>query len=268
MVKNTAYEFILFEQQNHVAWITLNRPDVLNAMHPPMSHELRDAWKRVRDDDTIWMAVLTGSGERAFSAGSDLKWRAAQGEKVRQHNRGEVKDNEPLGFQRGKDCWKPLLASVNGYAVGGGLELVLGCDIVIAAANAQFGLPEVKRGLMADGAGIHRLMRRVPHNVAMGMVLTGQFIGAAQAQSVGLVNEVVPLDELRSTTERWVEQIMACAPLSLQASKEAALRGLELPLWQAVGQTFPSAEQLYDSEDFIAGSKAFAAKRKPQWTGR
>ncbi|SVC68262.1 uncharacterized protein METZ01_LOCUS321116, partial [marine metagenome] len=173
-----------------------------------------------------------------------------------------------LGFQRGRDCWKPLLAAVHGYAVGGGLELVLGCDIVLAADNAQFGLPEVRRGLLADGAGIHRLMRRVPYSVAMGMVLTGQFIGAEEAHRVGLVNEVTSGEELRAATERWVEQIMECAPLSLRASKEAALRGLELPLWEAVGQSFPMAEKLYASEDFIAGPEAFAEKRKPEWKGK
>jgi enoyl-CoA hydratase/carnithine racemase len=148
------------------------------------------------------------------------------------------------------------------------LELVLGCDIVLAADNAQFGLPEVRRGLMADGAGIHRLVRRVPYSVAMSMVLTGQFIDAAEAHRVGLVNEVTTVDQLRTATERWVEQMMECAPLSLRASKEAALRGLELPLWEAVGQTYPSADMLYASEDFIAGPKAFAEKKKPEWKGK
>jgi enoyl-CoA hydratase/carnithine racemase len=262
------YQYILFEERNHVAWITLNRPEVLNAMHPPMASELRSAWQRVRDDDDIWMAVLTGSGERAFSAGSDLKWRAEQGEDARAHNRNEVSDSEALGFQRGRDCWKPLVTAVNGYAVGGGLELVLGCDIVLAADNAQFGLPEVRRGLMADGAGIHRLVRRVPYSVAMSMVLTGQFIDAAEAHRVGLVNEITAVGQLRAATERWVEQMMECAPLSLRASKEAALRGLELPLWEAVGQTYPSADMLYASEDFIAGPKAFAEKKKPEWKGK
>lgn len=262
------YEFIVFEVRERVAWITLNRPEVLNAMHPPMAAELRDAWKRVRDDDEIWMGVLTGSGERAFSAGSDLKWRSEQGEDARAHNRGEVADGEALGFQRGRDCWKPLLAAVNGYAVGGGFELVLGCDIVVAAEHARFGLPEVRRGLMADGAGIHRLMRRVPYAAAMAMVLSGQFVEAPEALRIGLINEVVPAAELRAAAERWVAHIMECAPLSLRASKEAALRGLDMPLSDAVGRVFPEAEKLYESADFIEGPLAFSQKRPPDWKGR
>ena len=264
----TEYEFVLFAKENHVAWITLNRPEVLNAMHPPMAAELCEVWKRVRDDEEIWMAVLTGSGQRAFSAGSDLKWRSEQGEEIRAFNRASVLDAEALGFQRGTDCWKPLLAAVNGYAVGGGFELVLGCDLVVAAEHAQFGLPEARRGLMADGSGIHRLVRRVPYSAAMGMILSGRFIDAAEAQRIGLVNEVVPPEELRTATERWVAEIMECAPLSLQASKEAALRGLELPLSEAVGKTFPMADKLYAAEDFLEGPRAFAAKRKPKWKGR
>jgi len=261
------YEFIYFEVRDRVAWITLNRPEVLNAMNPPMVAELCDAWKRVRDEDDIWMGVLTGSGERAFSAGSDLKWRSEQGEDARVHNRREVDDQSRVGFQRGSDCWKPFIAVVNGYAVGGGLELVLGCDLVIAAEHAQFGLPEVRRGLMADGAGIHRLMRRVPHSVAMAMVLSGQFIDAQEAWRVGLVNEVVPMSALEEAVERWVGQVMACAPLSLQASKEAALRGLDLPINEAIGRVFPEAERLYSSEDFIEGPLAFSEKRTPEWKG-
>ena len=261
------YEFILFEERDHAAWITLNRPEVLNAMHPPMAEELCDAWQRVRDDDNIWLGVLTGSGERAFSAGADLKWRAEAGEAVREHNRSEA-TGAARGFQRGRDCWKPLIAAVNGYAVGGGLELVLGCDIVLATEGSQFGLPEAKRGLLADGGGIHKLVRRVPWSVAMGMVLTGEFISAAEAHRVGLVNEVVSPDQLQEATERWVTAISACAPLAVQAAKEAAVQGSEMGVWEAVNTVFAGAERMYESEDFVEGAKGFAEKREVVWKGR
>ena len=260
------YEFIRYEQRDHVATVTLNRPEVLNAIHPPMAEELADAWERVRDDDSVWVGVLTGSGTRAFCAGADLKWRAEAGEAVRSHNRAEA-SGAARGFQRGRDCYKPLLAVVNGYAVGGGLELVLGCDLVVAAEHAQLGLPEARRGLLADAGGIHKLVRRLPWSAAMQLILTGELISAEEARRIGLVNQVVPAEGLQAAAEQWVEAILACAPLSLQAGKEAAVRGLELPLWEAVNTRFPLAERMYESEDFIEGPKAFAEKRKPVWKG-
>ena len=261
------YEFIRYEQRDHVATVTLNRPEVLNAIHPPMAEELADAWERIRDDDSVWVGVLTGSGDRAFCAGADLKWRAEAGEAVRSHNRAEA-SGAARGFQRGRDCYKPLLAVVNGYAVGGGLELVLGCDLVVAAEHAQLGLPEARRGLLADAGGIHKLVRRLPWSAAMQLILTGELISAEEARRIGLVNQVVPAEGLQAATEQWVEAILACAPLALQAGKEAAVRGLELPLWEAVNTRFPLAERMYESEDFIEGPKAFAEKRKPVWKGK
>ena len=261
------YEFIRYEQRDHVATVTLNRPEVLNAIHPPMAEELADAWERIRDDDSVWVGVLTGSGTRAFCAGADLKWRAEAGEAARSHNRAEA-SGVARGFQRGRDCYKPLLAVVNGYAVGGGLELILGCDLVVAAEHAQLGLPEARRGLLADAGGIHKLVRRLPWSAAMQLILTGELISAEEARRIGLVNQVVPAGDLQAAAEQWVEAILACAPLSLQAGKEAAVRGLELPLWEAVNTRFPLAERMYESEDFIEGPKAFAEKRKPVWKGK
>lgn len=261
------YEFIRYEQRDHVATVTLNRPEVLNAIHPPMAEELADAWERIRDDDSVWVGVLTGSGTRAFCAGSDLKWRAEAGEAARRHNRAEA-SGAARGFQRGRDCYKPLLAVVNGYAVGGGLELVLGCDLVVAAEHAQLGLPEARRGLLADAGGIHKLVRRLPWSAAMQLILTGELISAEEARRIGLVNQVVPAEGLQAAAEQWVEAILACAPLALQAGKEAAVRGLELPLWEAVNTRFPLAERVYESEDFVEGPKAFTEKRKPVWKGK
>ncbi len=261
------YEFIRYEQRDHVVTVTLNRPEVLNAIHPPMAEELADAWERIRDDDSVWVGVLTGSGDRAFCAGADLKWRAEAGEAARSHNRAEA-SGAARGFQRGRDCYKPLLAVVNGYAVGGGLELVLGCDLVVAAEHAQLGLPEARRGLLADAGGIHKLVRRLPWSAAMQLILTGELISAEDARRIGLVNQVVPTEGLQAAAEQWVEAILACAPLALQAGKEAAVQGLELPLWEAVNTRFPLAERMYESEDFIEGPQAFAEKRKPVWKGK
>ena len=262
------YEVLRFEIDDRVAWITMDRPEVLNAIHPPMQAELDDAWLRVRDNDDIRLVVITGAGERAFSAGSDLKWRAAQGdEEIREHSRRGVEEAAAIGFQRGDDCYKPLVAAINGYAVGGGLEVALGCDILIAAEHAQLGLPEPRRGLMADAGGIHRLTRRVPWHAGLAMLLTGRLVEAAQAAAIGLVNEVVRGDELRATVEDWVAQIRACWPLSLRATKEAAIRGRELPLAEAMASSFAGAQRLRASADFVEGPRAFADKREPVWRG-
>ena len=262
------FEFLIFEVEDHVAWITMNRPESLNAIHPPMQAELDHAWLRIRDDEQIWAAVVTGAGDRAFSAGSDLKWRAAQSDDdIRAHSRAGVQEAQAVGFQRGDDCWKPLVAMINGYAVGGGLEVALGCDILIAADTAQLGLPEARRGLMADAGGIHRLTRRVPWHAALGMLLTGRLLRADEALRIGLLNEVVPAADLRQTTDSWVREIRSCGPLSLRASKEAAVRGGGMPLAQAMMADFPQAEALRASADFVEGPRAFAAKRPPVWRG-
>jgi enoyl-CoA hydratase/carnithine racemase len=259
------YEFILYEKKGRLAYITINRPDRLNALHPPANEELHRAFCDFRDDPEVWVAIVTGAGERAFCAGNDLKYTAEHG---RVGGISAV-DRAPFGGNTSNfACWKPIIAAVNGFALGGGLELALACDIIIAAEHAELGLPEPRVGLVAGAGGVHRLPRQVPLKVAMGMMLTARRITAQEAYRIGLVNEIVPLAELMPTAERWASEILECAPLSIRASKQMAMSGLGWPLETAMNHIYSEFEKARASQDFIEGPKAFAEKRKPRWTGK
>src|SRR5437867_6673949 len=216
-------EFVRYEKRDHVAVVTINRPEVMNALHPPANEELSRVWDDVAADPDVRVAILTGAGDRAFSAGNDLKWTA-------QHGVPRMPKGGFGGLVARDDLWKPLIAAVNGVALGGGLEIALACDIIVAAETARLGLPEPRVGLMAAAGGVHRLPRHVPLKLAMGMILTGRHITAAEGARIGLVNEVVAPGVLRAAAERWAREILECAPLSVQASKQAALEGLGKPL--------------------------------------
>ena len=252
------FEFVRYEKRDRIAYVTINRPEVLNALHPPANDELSAVWDDFAADGDAWVGILTGAGERAFSAGNDLKWTAEHG--VPRMPKGGF-----AGLVARDDVWKPLIAAVNGVALGGGLEIALACDVIIAAEHAKFGLPEPRVGLMAAAGGVHRLPRSVPLRIALGWMLTGRHVPAAEAARWGLVNEVVPAKDLLPTAERWAREILECSPTAVQATKQAALQGLGHPILEAMTSPYPLVSKLFSSKDVVEGPLAFAQKRKPRW---
>ena len=262
-----AYEFVYVEKREHLTVVTINRPEVMNALHPPACRELDEAFIDFSEDPDAWVAIITGAGEKAFSAGNDLKWQASHGGDAVRKGLDSLKGGFG-GITRRFDCFKPIVGAINGLALGGGFEIVLACDIVVVADNASFGLPEPRVGLIAGAGGVHRLPRYAPSCLAMGLILTGRHISAQEAYRMGLVNEIVPQEKLMATAERWVDEILACSPLAVRAAKEAALEGLGLPLKEAIRKSYHGVAAMLQSEDYVEGPKAFAEKRKPQWKGR
>jgi enoyl-CoA hydratase/carnithine racemase len=261
-----SYRFATYVKRGRIAYVTINRPEVMNALHLEAHLELKDIWEDFRDDPEVWVAILTGAGERAFSAGNDLK---ATAERTAAGTDVQGSERPPFGrITRDFDCPKPLIAAVNGVAVGGGLEMALACDVIVAADHARLGLPEPRVGLFAGAGGIHRLARQVPFHLAMGLLLTGKLIQADEAYRIGLVNEVVPLPELMAAAERWALEILECSPSSVRLTKEAVFAGLNVPVDEAIAGDAGRVERLLASADFVEGPRAFAEKRKPQWTGR
>ncbi len=261
--------FCRYEKKDHVAYVTITRPEVMNALHAAANLELNECWDDFAADDEMWVGVLTGEGDRAFSAGNDLKYTA-------ELSRMKPEDRPLQGWPKGGfggltgrfDLFKPIVARVNGFALGGGLEMALACDLIVAAEHAELGLPEPRRGLIAGALGVHRLPRQIPLKTAMGFMLTGRHIPAPRAYELGLVNEVVPLAGLDEAVARWVADIVRCAPLSVRATKEAALRGLALPLDDVGNARFEWEMKRRSSADAVEGPRAFAEKRAPNWTGQ
>jgi crotonobetainyl-CoA hydratase len=258
------YQFVRYQTDGRVVRITINRPEVMNALHPPAVAELNHAFEAFEADEELWVAILTGEGDRAFSAGSDLKWRASEADENELRNPGTRQEK---AMER---CVKPLIAAVNGYAVGGGMELALNCDIIVASQTARFGLPEVRRGLLADTGGVLKLPRRVPYHLAMGMILTGRLISAEEAFRMGLANEVVAPEQLMDAADRWAAEVLECAPLSVRAAKDVIKRtiGQPAPVAMALLEGLESVRTLRESEDYAEGPRAFAEKRKPHWLAR
>lgn len=248
--------------EGRVLHVTLDRPQVLNALHPPAHFELAQIFDAFAEDVDLWIAVVRGAGERSFCTGTDLKVRAELG-------RDEYPASGFAGLTRRFDLDKPVVAAVNGLALGGGLEIALACDLIIAAEHARFGFPEPRVGLAAMGGGIHRLVRQLPDKVAMGLLLTGKQFSAQEALAYGLVNEVVPTGKLDSAVQAWVEEMLACSPLALRATKQVARRNLDfLTLAEALRGDYPAATVMVNSDDAVEGPRAFAEKRVPLWRGR
>jgi len=259
-----AYEFIKVERDGPITTFTLNRPDVMNALHSPAHFEMDEALNAFAADPGQWVGVVTGAGDRAFSAGNDLKWQATGGKM----------GSPPSGFAgltSRFDLNKPLIAAVNGVAMGGGFEIALACDLIIAAETAIFALPEPRVGLAALAGGLHRLPRAIGVKRAMGMILTGRRVSAREGLELGFVNEVTSKEDLLPAARRWANLIGECSPMSIRASKEAVLRGLDEPSLEAAirGQgKYEAVAALFKSEDFVEGPLAFSQKRPPNWKGR
>lgn len=259
---------VRYEEKDHVAYVTMDRPEVLNAMDRRMHEELAEIWDDIEADNNIRAVVLTGAGTRAFTVGQDLKERAQLSDAGMKAS--TIGSRDQPGHPRLTDRFtlsKPVVAKVHGYALGGGFELVLACDIVIASENATFGLPEVQLGLIPGAGGVFRLPRQLPQKVAMGYLLTGRRMNAATALHYGLVNEVVPPADLDDCVAEWTASLVRAAPLSVRAIKQAALRSLDLPLEEAFTTTYPWEDRRRQSADAVEGPRAFTEKRDPVWTG-
>jgi Enoyl-CoA hydratase/carnithine racemase len=257
-----SYEHVAVERDDRITIITINRPDVHNALNARAQQELLEAFDAFDADSDQWVAIATGAGAKAFCAGHDLKEQAEGGEL------------SPLpkgfaGLTSRFDLSKPVIAAVNGAAMGGGFELALACDLIVASSNASFALPEPKVGLAALAGGIQRLPRDIGLKAAMGILLTGRRVSAHEGFELGFVNEVVE-DDVLSAARRWAREIAEASPLAVRATKEAVLRGLDAPLAQSIGEVwhYPAMKAMLDSEDAIEGPAAFVDKRKPNWQGR
>ena len=255
---------IRLEIADRVARVTIDRPEVLNALDIDADEALETIWQRLETDREVRAIVLTGAGERAFCVGADMKSVGRSGLEywamARPAGFGGIALRSTLDI--------PVIARVNGHALGGGLEMMLGCDLVIAAAEASFGLPEPRVGRLPLDGGMVLLQRQVPFRHAMGVLLTGRRFSAAEALVMGLVNEVVPRAELDTAVERWLADILACAPLSLRAIKQAVRRTAHLAAAEAQAQRLPSVVECLQSADGEEGVRAFREKRPPVWSSR
>ena len=255
-------ETIIYEKKGHIAYFTINRPEAMNAFNFATIQAFSEATIKFRDDDEAWVAIITGAGDKAFSAGFDLKELIPGEDKLPSPGGG------PPLIQRGLYIWKPFIAAINGVAMGGGLELALACDLRIAAETATLSVPEVKWNLIPGWGGTQRLPRMIPMAKAAEMLLTGDRIDANEAYRLGIVNKVVPAAELMDAAEAMANKIAKNGPLAVRAAKEAMIRGTSMTLDEGMQLELDLVESLLNTEDAKEGPKAFAEKRKPEFKGR
>ena len=258
------YEFAKTEAKDKILIVTINRPEVYNAVHPPLSRELDEIWNDFLKDPDLWVAILTGEGDKAFSAGNDLKYSAQA---------AQYRVNQPAsgfaGLTNRFDRTKPIIAAVNGFAMGGGMETALSCDIIIASENAKFALPEVKVGFFAAAGGVQRLSRQIGKKAAVEIMLTGRSVGAEEALALGIVNQVVQHEKLLEKAIEKATLIASNCPSSVKASMEA-LNHMdqleEIPI--ALEKSYEIIDVLRNTEDHKEGVAAFVEKRAPNWKNK
>ncbi|MDE4133010.1 enoyl-CoA hydratase-related protein [Phaeobacter sp. QD34_3] len=258
-----SYEFITTERRGNILLVTMNRPEVYNAVNAEMHQEMSDCWDAFAADDDLWVAVLTGAGDKAFTAGNDLKATASGG------NKKGLPASGFAGLSSRFDLEKPIIAAVNGFAMGGGFETALSCDIILASENAKFALPEVKVGFFASASGVQRLSRYIGRLAAQEMMITGRTILADEALALGCVNEVLPHDRLMDRAFELADQICSVSPSSVKATKRilnsmAVAEGLP----ESLNYSRVVQADLAKTEDFKEGVQAFVEKRKPNWVNR
>jgi E-phenylitaconyl-CoA hydratase len=262
------FEKVIYEKRGRIGVVTINRPDRMNAIDPQTSAELHEAWSDFRDDDNLWVGIFTGAGEKAFSAGNDLV-AMSQMQQQGMNAVSAAYSRAPFGgITRNFECWKPIIAAINGYCLAGGLEMALACDVRIAAEHAIFGLPEVTRAIIPGAGGTQRLPRLIHFGAALELIMTGGKFDVHWAAKNGLVNHVVPADQVMPRAIALAEAICENGPLAVRLAKEAAYKGLSLPIEEGLHFENVQSRKVLASEDAREGPLAFAQKRKPAYKGK
>jgi len=267
-IGNMEFQTIIYEVKNQIAWLTFNRPESMNAINRQMARDIIEACRQTEEDNNIRIAIFTGAGERAFSAGMDLKERAETGFSPIERRNQKLTQTIHTQSRAIAAMTKPTIAAIRGYCVGGGLEMALACDLRVAAQDAKLGLTEVLRGLIPGAGGTQRLPRAIGVTKALELCLTGDTVSGSEAQKLGLVNTAVPGNELLQAAENLANRILKGAPMSVAFIKEAIKKGIELPLEEGLRLEADLSALVGITEDSKEGPRAFAEKRAPVWKGK